>query len=149
MTARERYVRTVPAPTPAVTLSATLQTPPDEVYAFIIDPRNLPQWALGLAKSVEQRDGEWVVDSGQGEWTVEFAEHNGFRVADHLVTLPDGTKQLNPMRVLANGLGSEVQFTVFRGEVDTDEAWAALQATIQADLDALGPALERATHPAG
>jgi hypothetical protein len=50
--------------------------------------------------------------------------------------------------VLANGLGSEVQFTVFRGEVDSDEDWAALQATIQADLDALGPLLDRATHPA-
>lgn len=137
----------MPAPTTAVTLSATLSTPPDEVYAYVIDPRNLPEWAAGLAKSVEQREGQWVVDSGAGEWIVEFAEHNGFRVADHLVTLPDGTKQLNPMRVLANGLGSEVLFTVFRGEVDSDEDWTALQATIQADLEALGPALDRATHP--
>lgn len=141
------YGQRVPAPTDAVTLSATLSTPPDEVYAYVIDPRNLPTWASGLAKSVEQRDGTWFVDSGDGEWTVEFAEHNGFRVADHLVTLPDGTKQLNPMRVVANGLGSEVLFTVFRGEVDTEDEWIALQATIQADLDALGPALERATHP--
>lgn len=137
----------MPAPTPAVTLSATLSTPPDEVYAFLIDPRNLPEWAAGLAKSVEERDGQWFVDSGEGEWIVEFADHNGFRVADHVVTQPDGSKQLNPMRVVPNGLGSEVLFTVFRGEVESDEQWAALQATIQADLDALGPALERATHP--
>lgn len=119
--------------------------PPDEVYAFVSDPRHLPDWAAGLAKSVQERDGQWVVDSGDGEWIVEFAEHNAFRVADHVVTLPDGTKQLNPMRVLANGLGSEITFTVFRGEVDTDAEWAALQATIQADLDALEPAVRRFT----
>ncbi len=139
------YGQRVPAPTPAVTLSATLQTPPDEVYAFIVDPRHLPLWAAGLAKSVEQRDGVWVVDSGAGEWTVEFAEHNAFLVADHVVTQPDGSKQLNPMRVLHNGLGSEVTFTVFRGEVATDDEWQALQATIQADLHAIEPALRRLT----
>ncbi len=133
------------APSSAVTLSATLRTPPDEVYAFIIDPRHLPLWAAGLAKSVEKRDGQWVVDSGSGEWIVEFAEHNAFLVADHVVTLPDGTKQLNPMRVLHNGLGSEITFTVFRAEVATDAEWEALQATIQADLEAIEPALRRST----
>lgn len=131
------------APTPAVTLSATLATPPNEVYAFVADPLNLPKWAGGLAKSVEQRDDQWVVDRGDGEWIVEFAEHNAFLVADHVVTLPDGTKQLNPMRVLANGLGSEVTFTVFRGEVGSDEEWTQLQATIQADLDALATLLDQ------
>ncbi len=130
-----------------MTLSATLDTPPAEVYAFVIDPRNLPLWAGGLAQSVEQRDGEWILQTPSGEWTIEFAEHNAFLVADHVVTQPDGTKQLNPMRVLGNGLGSEVTFTVFRGEVSTDQEWATLQATIQADLDALGPALQRTTHP--
>jgi hypothetical protein len=141
------YGQGVPEPTSAVTLSVTLQTPPDEVYAFVIDPRNLPKWAGGLAQSVEQRDGEWILQTPSGPWTIEFAEHNAFRVADHVVTQPDGAKQLNPMRVLANGLGSEVMFTLFRGEVSTDEEWVALQATIQADLHALGPALQRATHP--
>ncbi|MBJ7473336.1 MAG: SRPBCC family protein [Solirubrobacteraceae bacterium] len=137
----------MPAPTPAVTLSVTLDTPPDEVYAYIVDPRNLPVWAAGLAPSVELRGGAWCIDTPSGPWTIAFAEHNAFRVADHVVTQPDGTRQLNPMRVLPNGLGSEVTFTVFRGEVSTDEEWASLQHTIQADLDALGPALQRRTHP--
>ncbi len=53
----------------------TVPRPPGDVYSYVTDPRDLPTWAAGLAKSVEQRDGQWIVDSGTGEWAVgEWAD---------------------------------------------------------------------------
>ncbi|MBO9533441.1 MAG: hypothetical protein J7513_10750 [Solirubrobacteraceae bacterium] len=127
------------------TISVSIEREPAEVYRYLIDPRHLPVWAAGLAQSVEQRDGQWVVDSGDGEWTVEFAPENSYGVADHVVTRPDGATQLNPMRVLPNGRGSEVTFTLFRAEIGDDAAaWASLQETIATDLRVLRDTLEGA-----
>ena len=138
------YVLRMAAPSQAHTLTVSIARAPDEVYAYLVDPRNLPEWAAGLARSVEQRDGRWVVDSGAGELVVEFVPENAFRVADHVVTQPDGSQQLNPMRVLPNGEGSEVTFTVFRSEIgDDDAAWTQLLETIDADLRVLRDVLTR------
>ena len=124
-------------PTPSHTVGVTVAADPATVYDYLIDPRNLPAWATGLAKAVYYRDGQWVVDSGNGEWIVEYVERNALGVADHLVTQPDGSQQLNPMRVLPNGDGSEVLFTLFRAEALDDEHWQELIATITADLQTL------------
>lgn len=131
----------MPSPSQAHTVSVTIDRPPQEVYDYLVDPRHLPVWAAGLAKSVEERDGQWVVDSGEGEWVVEFVPDNRYFVADHVVTQPDGSTQLNPMRVLPNGDGSEVTFTLYRAEQPDDAAWAALVGTISKDLMALREAL--------
>lgn len=131
----------VPDSSPSHTVAVTVAADPAAVYDYLVDPRNLPAWAAGLAKSVEQRDGQWVVDSGNGEWIIEFAPRNTFGVADHVVTQPDGTQQLNPMRVLPNGDGAELLFTLFRAEVQDDDAWQALLEVIAADLQALADIL--------
>ncbi len=51
-----------------------------------------------------------------GRVRVRFVELNPFGVADHDVTLPDGTTVTNPLRVLRNGEGCEVVFTLFHRE---------------------------------
>jgi hypothetical protein len=41
---------------------------PPEVYEFASDPRNLPRWAAGLARSEVRKEGdEWVVDKAAVE----------------------------------------------------------------------------------
>ena len=111
--------------------------PAPEVYAFVTDPANLPRWAAGLGGSVEQRDGRWFVDSPMGEVEVRFAPPNPFGVADHDVTLADGTTFSNPLRVLPDGDGSEVVFTLRRPPGTDDDAFEADAAAVRADLDTL------------
>jgi uncharacterized protein YndB with AHSA1/START domain len=42
-------------------ISVYIARPPAEVYEFVSDPRNLPRWAAGLARSEVKRDGdEWI-----------------------------------------------------------------------------------------
>ena len=104
-----------------------------EVYAFAVDPANLPRWAAGLA------------DPALADVEVEFAPRNDFGVLDHVVTLPSGTRFYNPMRVIPAGLdepGCEVVFTVRRFAGVTDEGFAADVEAVAADLATLRSVVE-------
>jgi hypothetical protein len=120
----------------------TIRRPPDEVYDYVADPRNLPAWAAGLSSSIDLVDGEWVAESDLGRITVAFAEPNPFGVLDHVVTLPDGTAVLNPLRVVANGEGSDLVFSLFRLPGVDDAAFAGDAAAVARDLATLRTLLE-------
>lgn len=108
------------------------------VYDFVVDPANLPLWAAGLAgSSVEEEDGRWFTDSAMGRVEVRFAPRNPFGVADHVVTLPDGTSVDNPLRVLVNGDGAEVAFTVRRRPGMSLEEWDDDCERVATDLETL------------
>ena len=98
---------------PVMLIHLSIARPWAEVYAYVSDPRNLPQWAAGLSRTAIRQDGErWVADSPMGEVGIRFVPPNAFGVVDHDVTLPDGTTVTNPLRVQANGDGAEVIFTL-------------------------------------
>jgi len=123
-------------------LSTHIARPAAEVYAFVTDPARLPEWAAGLGGSIEQREGRWVAESPMGQVEVRFAPQNQFGVADHDVTLPDGRTFANPMRVLADGSGCEVVFTLRRQPDMTDEAFESDASAIRTDLETLKRLLE-------
>ncbi len=114
----------------------------EEVYRFVADPAHLPQWAAGLGGAIEHRDGRWFADSPLGEVEVRFVLENPYGVLDHDVTLPDGTTVTNPLRVLPDGAGCEVVFSLRRGEGVTDEAFDADAAAVRTDLATLKRLME-------
>jgi hypothetical protein len=124
------------------TLSVESTASPARVYAYAVDPENLPHWAPGLCRSVAQFDGRWIVESPTGE-TLDFAfvEANRFGVLDHTVLLPSGESMLNPMRVVANGEGSEILFTVFQRPGMSDADFERDVGLVQADLEKLARAV--------
>jgi len=95
-------------------LSVSIDANPEPVYAFVADPLNLPKWAAGLGRSISKIDGRWMVETPNGVVTVEFAPKNTLGVLDHTVTRPDGNRVYLPIRVVANGSGSELVFTLFQ-----------------------------------
>jgi len=116
---------------------------PGEVYDFASDPRNLPHWAAGLARSEVRRDGDgWVADAPFGKVSVKFAPRNAFGVMDHDVTLESGVTIHNPMRVVPHGEGSEFTFTLIRQPGMSDEQFAKDKAAVESDLKALKDLLE-------
>ena len=123
-------------------LTVSIDRPAADVYAYARDPANLPEWAAGLAAGIRQEDGEWVADSPMGRVVVRFVPVNDLGVLDHDVVLPDGTTTTNPVRVLADGEGSEVVFTLRRAPGTTDEQFAADAAAVTADLATLKRVLE-------
>jgi hypothetical protein len=125
-------------------ISVSIARRPAEVYAFAADPRNLPRWASGLARSTVTRDGDgWVADSPMGKIQVRFAERNEFGVLDHDVRLESGVTVHNPMRVVANGEGSEFTFTLIRRAGMSDAEFAVDAAAVERDLRTLRDLLER------
>jgi uncharacterized protein YndB with AHSA1/START domain len=117
---------------------------PADVYEFASDPRNVPHWAAGLARSAVRRDGdEWIADAPFGQVRVRFVPRNSVGVLDHDVTLESGVTIHNPMRVVANGEGSEFVFTLIRQPGMSDGQFAKDKAAVENDLKTLKDLLER------
>jgi hypothetical protein len=127
----------------SVHVSTTVDRPAGDVYGYASNPLNLSTWAAGLAhRDVELVDGQWVVDSPMGRVVVAFAPSNDFGVLDHDVTLPAGETVHNPMRVIPNGDGCDVVFTVHRRPGMTATDFAADIDAVTADLAALRALME-------
>jgi hypothetical protein len=124
------------------TLSVSIDRPPAVVYAFVAEPTNLTQWAGGLARSVTRVGDAWVVEMPQGSVGFRFVGHNDLGVLDHVVTVAPGVEILNPMRVVANGSGSEVLFTLFQLPAMLDREFAEDAALVQRDLETLKRVVE-------
>lgn len=130
------------APVNSQTISVFIAAPPARVYGFASDPANLPVWVPSFCKSVARVGGDWVVDSPLGRVVFAFAPPNEYGVLDHTVMLPDGTWLFNPMRVIANGDGSEVLFTLFQHQGMSDEQFRADAALVRSDLETLRQIVE-------
>ena len=128
-------------------LSERIDRPAGEVYAYASDPANLPEWAPGLGSAVERVGGQWFVETDMGRVGFVFVERNPYGVLDHDVTLPSGETIHNPMRVIRDGDGSEVVFTLRRLPEMTDEEFARDAEAVAADLTRLKRLLE-STQPA-
>ncbi|MBO0129717.1 SRPBCC family protein [Agrobacterium burrii] len=121
----------------------SVEKPWSHVYDFASDPQNMPLWATGLAGGLKPDGEDWIAQGGPlGEVRVNFAPANEFGVIDHVVTLPDGVKVYNALRVTPNGGGSEVSFTLLRLQGMTDEAFEQDARAITADLETLKSLLE-------
>lgn len=124
-------------------LSVSIARLPADVYRFVANPENLPQWAAGLSRAKMIRRGdEWIADSPMGTVSVRFAADNPFGIVDHDVTLPTGEIVHNPFRIAKNGEGSEVIFTLYRRPEMKDAEFGEDAAMIEADLRRLKEILE-------
>jgi len=124
------------------TVTVRIARPPQEVYDFASVPANFPRWASGLARSLKNVNGEWIADAPEGQVRIRFTERNDFGILDHQVAVRPGVEIYIPMRVIANGTGSEVMFTLFRLPDMTDEAFERDAEWVARDLNALKALLE-------
>ena len=110
----------------ARTLSIAIKRPAAQVYAFVSKRENLASWAVGLDPSLQ----------------VRVAPKNDLGVADHYVTVASGSEIHVPIRVLPNGSGSLVLFTLFRQPEMSDDKFAEDERMVTADLERLKRLLE-------
>jgi uncharacterized protein YndB with AHSA1/START domain len=120
---------------------ASIEAPPERVYAFVADPRNLPRWAPNFGHEITPADGHWVMHTEAGPVPVRFAPDNDLGVLDHWVRLPAGELH-NPVRVVGHGTGSVITFTLFRQEGWTDAQFDEDAGLVAADLARLKALLE-------
>jgi len=124
------------------TMNTSINSNPQIVYDFVSNLENLPRWASNTFPSIKEVNGEWVVDTSQGQNKVMLAERNNFGILDHYVKLTSGVEVYVPMRVVKNGDGSEVMLTVFQTPEMTDERYAEDIKTVEKDLNHLKTIIE-------
>jgi hypothetical protein len=128
----------VPVTFQARHISVSISRSPEVVYKFVSDPLNMPKWAEGLSKSTMIKSGdEWIAESPMGKVKVKFTPQNNLGVMDHDVTIPSGEVVHNPLRVLKNGKGSEVVFTLYRRPGVSDQEFESDTKAVAKDLEAL------------
>jgi hypothetical protein len=123
-------------------ISISIERDLDAVYEFTSRPENFPRWATGLATALEPEGDHWVAQSPDGPIEVRFTPRNEYGVLDHHLTMPNGIEVYVPMRVVANGPGSEVTFTLFRTPGMSDEILARDIEWVTKDLGRLKTLLE-------
>jgi hypothetical protein len=124
-------------------ISISIDREPSEVYEFVSNPENLPKWASGLGSSIKHVDGEWLAEAPMGKVKIRFAKRNTFGVLDHDVITESGVMFHNPMRVIPNGSGSEIVFTLLRQPDTSDEKFSEDADWVEKDLRTLKTVLER------
>ena len=123
-------------------VSVSIDRSYEDVYGFVVDPENLPLWAPGFALAVSKDAKGWMVATADGPVRIAFAESNEFGVADHHVTAITGELFSNRMRVVPNGDGAEVTFTLFRSLETSAEQFAEDARLVRDDLHTLKLLLE-------
>ena len=123
-------------------LSVSINRNAKNVYDFACVPEIFPRWASGLGMSLRKADGEWIADTDQGPVKVRFTARNEFGILDHWVSLKPGVQIYIPMRVIPNGSGSELIFTLFRLPDMPDEQFSADAEWVMRDLTSLKNLLE-------
>lgn len=103
------------------TLSVPIRCGASKVYGFVSELENLAKWA---------------------PVRIRIAPKNEMGVLDHWVKPEGGPEIYVPMRVTANGEGSEVTFTLFQHPGMTDEQFAADARLVERDLASLKAVLE-------
>jgi hypothetical protein len=125
------------------TITVRIERPFDTVYEFLVDPANWNQWAFGLGRNIRHSQDGWIADSDGGVARAEFTARNSFGVVDHTVIRPSGQRVYIPMRLIANGGGCELQFTLFREPNMSDAQFTADAGFVGRDLKGLKRLLEK------
>ncbi|WP_019653817.1 hypothetical protein [Variovorax atrisoli] len=114
-------------------------------YVLAADPKRLPEWASGLAKSALVPHGDhWIVRTPEsGEARMRFAARNDLGVLDHWVA-PEGVPEVYlPFRVIGVAPDAcELQFTLLRQPHMDDAAFERDAQWIARDLRTLRDLLE-------
>lgn len=124
-------------------VAVSIRRSPAHVQAFVSNGENLPRWAKGLGTSVRRAGGEWIAEGPIGTVRVRFAPVNDLGVADHDVVLANGDTVHNPLRVVPNGTGSTVIFTLMRLPGVTAQQFNADAKLVERDLMSLKTLLEQ------
>ena len=127
---------------PSRNLSVFINRNANDVYNFASIPENFPLWASGLGKSLRKVDDEWIAETSEGPVKVMFTGRNEFGVLDHWVSPMPGLQIYIPMRIIPNGNGSELIFTLFHSPDMSDEKFAADVDWVLHDLASLKKLLE-------
>jgi hypothetical protein len=131
------------------TVTATFQSPPGEVFAYLADIEKLPEWATEFARELRLVDGHYKIVNGLGEFFFEIHADPDTGVLDMLAG-PDQEQLLCfPTRVVATPAGgSAFTFTMFQAPGQPDEQFESQHASLLREFENLERRFNRPDTPA-
>jgi hypothetical protein len=128
---------------PVKNISISIDKPAEKVYQFASNPANFPVWVEFIKSMRKETENVWFAETDIGKLKIDFVPKNEFGIIDHLVKLPDGSTVNNPMRVVENGKGSELIFTLFWMPDRTEEEFNQDAKLVETDLKKIKQILEQ------
>jgi len=107
----------------AKTLTASLPGNPREIFARISDPENLPAWHSSFCRSLRRENGLLIAESPRGPVPMRFIRDDHSLVLDLLIEVKEGIELLCAIRLLPNGDGSEIIWTLVKPEGISDSVF--------------------------
>ena len=126
------------------TLTTSIDCSTQKVYEFVSNLENMPKWAKTFCRSIKKSNGEWIIETPQGQMEIKIAPKNEFGILDHTVIPAPGVEVFVPMRVVPNGSGSEVVFTLFQQPGMSDQEFVRDQGMVEQDLATLKQIMKNA-----
>lgn len=123
-------------------LNITVDVPLAAAYDFAHRPGNFAQWAAGMGSTLRETERGWIADTPLGEALVRFSEPNAHGVLDHWVRIGDRPEIYIPLRMIANGTGTEVELMLLRQPDMADADFERDAGLVEADLRRLKKLLE-------
>jgi hypothetical protein len=104
------------------TVTAVLDAPKEQVFDYLSQIVNLPEWASEFARELKYEDGKVKVVNGLGEFYVSIDADRKTGVIDMYAGPTESDLALFPTRVVALPAGgSAFSFTMFQGAEMPDE----------------------------
>jgi hypothetical protein len=122
-------------PDRAETRTISIAAPPESVLQLLGEPRMLPNWAPAFAQAVEPGDPDWLINPGLDQFRIRVrvsAEHGTVDLLD-----PRDLRRGAHMRVLSNGDGSELLFTLVFPVMADEKSIGQQMTTVEAELRAV------------
>ncbi len=118
------------------TISAVLDAPREDVFAYMSKIENLPEWATDFAAELRYIDGQAKVVNGLGEFFFTIDADPATGVIDMYAGPTTDELALFPTRVVSLGDGkSAYSFTMFKAPGTSDELFESQYESLRREFD--------------
>jgi hypothetical protein len=118
------------------TVTAVLEAPRDDVFAFLADVENLPKWATEFARELKYEDGKAKVVNGLGEFFFSIDADVESGVIDMYAGPTEQELALFPTRVVGlPGARSAYTFTMFQAPGMPDDLFESQYESLVREFD--------------
>ena len=117
------------------TVTATFSASQDEVFAYLADIDNLPEWATEFARELKLVDGRYKVVNGLGEFFFEIRADADSGTIDMFAGPTKDEMAVFPTRVVALPDGrTAYSFTMFQGPGMPDGLFESQHASLKREF---------------
>jgi hypothetical protein len=117
------------------TVTAVFASPPGEVFDYLADVENLPEWATEFARRLDRVGDDYKVVNGLGEFFFDIRADPATGVIDMYAGPTKDAMALFPTRVVGmDGGGSAYSFTMFQAPDMPDELFDGQHAALRREF---------------